>query len=66
MNQIADFEAISAMTANGATATSSVVAGNVCFQAVAKLTSTADIGRKAAVEIGPAYAAIHCPAGCPD
>lgn len=31
------------MTASGATATSSAVVGNVCFQAVAKLTSTADM-----------------------
>lgn len=35
------------MAGVGATATSSVVAANVCFQAVAKESSTADIGRKA-------------------
>jgi hypothetical protein len=34
----------------GATATSSVFAGDVCFLAVAKLTSTADIGARS----GPA------------
>jgi hypothetical protein len=33
-----------------ATMTSSVVAGDVCFQATAKLIFTADIGRKAARE----------------
>jgi hypothetical protein len=33
------------MSGAGATATSSVVVGNVCFQAVAKPISTTDIGR---------------------
>jgi hypothetical protein len=32
-----------------ATATASVVVGQVCFQEVARLISTADIGRKLAV-----------------
>jgi hypothetical protein len=35
------------MSGVGATATSSLVAVNVCFQAAAKLTSTADVRRKA-------------------
>lgn len=42
------------MAGVGATATSSVVAANVCFQAVATVTSMADIGRKAASQIMPA------------
>jgi len=37
------------MPANGATATSSAVAGNVRFKAVAELTSMAEMGRKAAI-----------------
>jgi len=35
------------MSRNGATATSSVVAANVCFPEAAKLFSAADIGRVA-------------------
>ncbi|MER8436680.1 hypothetical protein NKH36_26835 [Mesorhizobium sp. M1312] len=38
------------MTGSGATTTSSVVPGKVCFQAVAKLFSTAEMRRKAAIQ----------------
>lgn len=37
------------MTGYGATATSKMYPGYVCLREAAKLTSTADIGRKAAV-----------------
>ncbi|MCP9233006.1 hypothetical protein NMG46_22620 [Mesorhizobium sp. LMG 17147] len=41
------------MTDRGATTTSSLIAGKVCFQEAAKPTSTADIGREAAILLQP-------------